>query len=312
MGFSIRNPKSRRDEVTSCATEIQNRKWHLVAVTVAREGEEQAGTLLFDLGTTGIVTLEESSNEIKLGAYFGATAKPEEVISLVRSEFARAGLERMLFELSVTEIGDQDWMQKWKEGFEPVNVGSRLVIAPSWKLPEINNDRVVIEIDPGMAFGTGTHETTRMCLEAIEEFWKGGRMLDVGTGTGILAIAAARLVPGSRVTAIDIDPQAVAVARENAEINKVSALIEITEGVPRDFTGRNFDMVVANLTAEVIIDLIDDLAACLKESGTLILSGVLVELQTDVEQSIGQSGLTIIKRRVMGEWCSLVAGKGEL
>ena len=285
--------------------------WHLVAVRIAREGEEMASSLLFDLGTTGIVTLEETSYEIKLGAYFDASARAEDIIRTVETEFARAGLERMLFEISVTEILDQDWMQKWKEGFDPVTVGSRLVIAPSWKLPEIDDDRVVVEIDPGMAFGTGTHETTRMCLEAIEEFWKGGRLLDVGTGTGILAIAAARLVPGSRVTAIDIDPQAVAVARENAEINKVSALIEITEGVPRDFTGRNFDMVVANLTAEVITDLMDDLAGSLKESGILILSGILIELQADVERSIGGSGLKIIKRREMGEWCSLVAGKGE-
>lgn len=292
-------------------SEIRNPSWHLVTVRIAREDEEQASSLLFDLGTTGIVTLEESSNEIKLGAYFGASANPDEIISRVHTEFARAGLERMPLEVSVTEILDQDWMQKWKEGFDPVSVGSRLVIAPSWKLPEISDDRVVIEIDPGMAFGTGTHETTRMCLEAIEDFWKGGHMLDVGTGTGILAIAAARLVPGSRVTAIDIDPQAVAVARENAEINKVSAQVEITEGVPRDFTGLGFDMVVANLTAEVIIDLMDDLAGCLKESGTLILSGVLAELQTDVERSVSGSNLKIIKRRVMGEWCSLVAGRGE-
>lgn len=292
-------------------SEIRNPSWHLVTVRIAREDEELASSLLFDLGTTGIVTLEESSNEIKLGAYFHASANPDEIISLVETEFARAGLERMPLEVSVTEILDQDWMQKWKEGFDPVSVGGRLVIAPSWKLPEISDDRVVIEIDPGMAFGTGTHETTRMCLEAIEEFWKGGHMLDVGTGTGILAIAAARLVPGSRVTAIDIDPQAVAVARENAEINKVSARVEITEGVPQDFTGRSFEMVVANLTAEVIIDLMDDLAGCLKESGTLILSGVLAELQTDVERSISGSNLKIIKRRVMGEWCSLVAGRGE-
>jgi ribosomal protein L11 methyltransferase len=289
----------------------RNRKWHLVAARIARECEETASSLLFDLGTTGIVTLEETSNEINLGAYFGATAKPEEVISLIRTEFARAGLSQMLFEVSVTEIIDQDWMQKWKEGFDPVNVGERLIIAPSWKLPEVNSDRIVIEIDPGMAFGTGTHETTRMCLEAIEAFWKGGHLLDVGTGTGILAIAAARLMPGSQVTAIDIDPQAIEVARENAEINKASALIDIVEGVPQDFAGREFDMVVANLTAEVIIDLMADLVGALASSGTLILSGILIELQSDVERSINESGLTIIKRREMGEWCSLVARRGE-
>ena len=292
-------------------SEIRNPSWHLATVRVAREGEEIASSLLFDLGTTGIVTLEETSNEIRLGAYFDATAKPETIISMVHTEFARAGLERMLLGVSVTEILDQDWMQKWKEGFDPVSVGARLVIAPSWKLPEIDDGRVVVEIDPGMAFGTGTHETTRMCLEAIEEFWEGGRLLDVGTGTGILAIAAARLAPDSYVTAIDIDPQAVAVARENAEINRVSAMVEIAEGVPRDYVGRGFDTVVANLTAEVIIELMDDLAGCLKESGTLILSGILIELRADVERSIGRSGLKIIRRREMGEWCSLAAGRGE-
>jgi ribosomal protein L11 methyltransferase len=289
-----------------------NSSWLLVTVNVARECEETASSLMFDLGTTGIVTLEETSTEIKLGAYFDASARAEEIISAVETEFARAGLARMLFEVSVTGVIDQDWMQKWKEGFDPINVGERLIIAPSWKLPDVNNGRVVIEIDPGMAFGTGTHETTRMCLEAIEEFWKGGHLLDVGTGTGILAIAAALLVPGSQVTAIDIDPQAVKVARENAEINRASDMIDIVEGVPRDFAGREFDMVVANLTAEVIIDLMADLVGSLARSGTLILSGILIGLQSDVERSISESGLTIIKRREMGEWCSLVARRGEV
>ena len=297
---AIRNPKS----------ETHNPSWHLLTVRVARGGEEAASSLLFDLGTTGVVTSEEKSDEVTLCAYFGATSAPEELARLIEAEFARAGLARMLFEVSVSEIADQDWMQKWKEGYEPVVVGERLIVAPSWKLPESDGGRVVIEIDPGMAFGTGTHETTRMCLEAIEAYWEGGSLLDVGTGTGILAIAAARLAPGSRVTAIDIDPQAVEVARENAEINRASTLIDIAEAGPGDFAGRRFDMVVANLTAEVIIDLMADLAACLGGSGTLILSGILVELRSDVESAITRSGLTIITARELGEWCSLVARRG--
>ena len=297
----IQNPKSK----------IQNREWQLLTVRIARECEEAASSLLFDLGTTGIVTSEERGDEATLCAYFDATAAPEELVRLTETEFARAGLAQMLFEVSVTEIPDQDWMQKWKEGFEPVFVGERLIIAPSWKLPKSTGGRIVIEIDPGMAFGTGTHETTRMCLEAIEANWEGGSLLDVGTGTGILAIAAARLAPGSRVTAIDIDPQAVEVARENAEINRASTLIDIIEGGPRDFAGRRFNMVVANLTAEVIIDLMSDLVACLGGSGTLILSGILIELRADVETAITRYGLTIITGHELGEWCSLVARRGE-
>ena len=288
----------------------RNPSWNLVAVRVARECEETAISLLFELGTTGIVTLEESSDEVSLGAYFDAGNNHEEMISAVRAKFASAGLDKMLFEVSITEIADQDWMQKWKEGFEPIGIGHRLVVAPSWKLPAETESRIVIRIDPGMAFGTGTHETTRLCLEAIEKRWRGGALLDVGTGTGILAIAAAKLSPQSKITAIDIDPLAVEVARENAGINTASNL-DIFAGQPKDCRDQKFDMVVANLTAEVIIDLMSDLVACLADSGLMILSGILTSLAGDVERRAVDAGLEIIERSEAGEWAALVARKGE-
>src|ERR1041384_6148289 len=181
--------------------------------------------LLFDSGTTGIITLEESDDAVKLGAYFEASAHAEEVARDIEAGFARAGIRSSLMSIAITAVADQDWMQKWKEGFAPVAIGERLVIAPSWKLPD-TNERIVIQIDPGMAFGTGTHETTRMCLEAIERHWHGGRLLDVGKGTGILAIAAALLGPkpgpDSRIVGVDVDTPAGEVARENTAINNVS------------------------------------------------------------------------------------------
>jgi ribosomal protein L11 methyltransferase len=198
-------------------------------------------------------------------------------------------------------------MHKWKEGFEPIEIGSRLVVAPSWKLPGPGGGRVVVQIDPGMAFGTGTHETTRMCLEGIEAHWSGGRLLDVGTGTGILAIAAALLAPGSRIIAIDVDPKAVEVARENASINGVSSSIEVVEGQAREFIGGTFDVVVANLTAEVIIGLVGDLAECLARSGILILSGILTTLEADVEHAATTAGLTITEVSRLGEWSAFTA-----
>jgi ribosomal protein L11 methyltransferase len=201
-------------------------------------------------------------------------------------------------------------MEKWKEGFEPVLIGERLMIAPSWKLPAGAGVRRVVRVDPGMAFGTGTHDTTRMCLEAIERHWRGGSMLDVGTGTGILAIAAAKLGGGSRILGIDLDPVAVEVARENVLINEVADLVEIGEGQPGKPSGQMFDMVVANLTAEVIIDLMADLAGCLAEPGLLILSGILNELRPDVEQRAIDSRLEIIERRQSNEWSLVVARKG--
>jgi ribosomal protein L11 methyltransferase len=286
--------------------------WNLVTLNVARDAEEAASSALFDLCATGIITLEESAGSVKLGAYFDERADTEMIAREVEAELARAGLGGSLFGISISGIPEQDWMQKWKEGFEAVEIGNRLLVAPSWKLPcAASEGRAVIQIDPGMAFGTGTHETTRMCLEAIEKHFDGGRLLDVGTGTGILAIAACLIAPGSSVTAIDIDPQAVAVARENIEINRATGSIEIIEGEPRDYAGGAFDMVVANLTAEVIISIADDLIGCLASSGAMILSGILTSLAEDVQRAITDRGLVIIERREAGEWTALVAKRGD-
>jgi ribosomal protein L11 methyltransferase len=285
--------------------------WNLVALDIAREAEETSSAALFELGATGILTIEETGERIRIGAYFDERADTEMIARMVEAELARAGLRGALFAISISGIPDQDWMQKWKEGFEPTEIGSRLVIAPSWKMPGETEGRAVIQIDPGMAFGTGTHETTRMCLELIEKRWRGGRLLDVGTGTGILAIAAAMLAPASTVTAIDIDPQAVEVARENIEINRVESSIEILEGQPADYVGRAFDMVIANLTAETLIDLMDDLTGCLAQAGAMIMSGILTAYAPDVEREATRRGLVIAERREAGEWTALVAERDD-
>jgi ribosomal protein L11 methyltransferase len=305
MTSEIRNPQSA----------IRNSSWWLVTLDLSRSAEEAAATLLFDLGSTGIVTFEDSADFLRLGAYFDGATNVEDLRPALEAGFERMGLRNALGELSISAVPDQDWMQKWKEGFEAVEVGDRLVIAPSWKLPLDSAGRVVIQIDPGMAFGTGTHETTRLCLEAIEHHWRGGSLLDVGTGTGILAIAAALLAPESlpgsgpdfRLVAIDVDPQAVEVARENTAINNVSDRIELYEGQPREFAGAGFDVVVANLTAEVIVDLMNDLAACLAPRGLMILSGILSELAANVERALVASGFAVTERHAAGEWSALVA-----
>jgi ribosomal protein L11 methyltransferase len=284
-----------------------NAHWHLITATVARKAEEVIAVVLFDLGTTGILTLEESRDSLKLGAYFDESFQPDEIAQQIEARLARAGLRHALFAISISRIEDQDWMQKWKEGFEPIEIGRRLVVAPSWKLPEKSADRVVIEISPGQAFGTGTHETTRLCLEAIERHFSGATLLDVGTGTGILAIGAALLVPQSKITAVDRDPLAVEVARENIEINRVSDRVGVVEGTPADFAYGSFDVVVANLTAEVLITLMDELAACMAPSGVAILSGILAELAEDVERRAEAASLAIIERHSLGEWVGLVA-----
>lgn len=281
--------------------------WWLLTLSVARAAEEPASALLFDLGSTGILTLDESPDTVTLGAYFDDARNGEVIKQAVEAELARAGHLEAMADISISAVADQDWMQKWKEGFEAIEIGRRLVVAPSWKLPARSDGRVVIQIDPGMAFGTGTHETTRLCLEAIERHWQGGSLLDVGTGTGILAIAALLLAPDSRVVAIDVDPQAVEVARENLAINGVLSSIELRVGQPRDLAGQEFEIVLANLTAEVIVEQMDHLARCLGSSGRLILSGILEELAVDVERSLSSRGFTVVEKRQAGEWCLLIA-----
>jgi ribosomal protein L11 methyltransferase len=281
--------------------------WKLVTLEVLRDAEEDTSVLLFELGSTGIVTMEEFADSVKLGAYFDAGMNTQEIRRALDEGVTRAGLADAVRAVSVETVLDQDWMKKWKEGLTAVEVGSRLVIAPSWNLPEKTESRVVIQIDPGMAFGTGTHESTRLCLEAIERYWQGGRLLDVGTGTGILAIAAALLAPGSPVVAIDVDPQAVEVARENAEINGVSASVELQVGEPGDLAPRQFDVVVANLTAEVIVDLMKKLSGLLSAEGLMILSGILNELSGDVKRALAACDLKMIDQREDGEWTALIA-----
>jgi len=292
-----------------------NSSWWLVTLSISRDAEDTASALLFDMGSNGIITLDESAGGVRLGAYFDDAERAEGIKLALEAELARLGLGNALGGISLSPVSEQDWMQKWKEGFEAIDVGERLIIAPSWKLPSDSRGRIVIQVDPGLAFGTGTHETTRLCLEAIERHWRGGSVIDVGTGTGILAIAAALLAPESRaalrpelkVVAIDVDPQAVDVARENTAINRVSDRIELHEGQPRDFAGEEFDVVVANLTAEVVVDLIRDLVACLAPGGLMILSGILSELAEDVERALLAYGFSVIERRVSGEWCAMVS-----
>ena len=288
----------------------EKKVWRLVTVHLARGAEELANSILFELGATGTIVFDEDDTTMRVGAYFDDGTDAEVVAQQVEAGFARAGERSSLLGIALSAVPEQDWMQKWKEGFEPVLLGERLLVAPSWKLPADAGGRAVIQIDPGMAFGTGTHETTRLCLQAIETYWRGGTLLDVGTGTGILAIAAARLASDARITAIDIDPLAVEVARENLVINRVEEAIDLREGQPSDYVGRGFDMVVANLTADVIIALIADLAGGLKAAGVILLSGILTTLRDDVEQAAKGAGLVILEHEEAGEWSLVVARKG--
>lgn len=282
--------------------------WPFVEVDGPAEAAEALGVALFDAGSTGIEQRDLDGGRVRLVAYFSAPPNVEEVAARIvaapgiAAEVARAAAESA----RTGATPDDDWLRIWKRGFEPTPIGRRLLVFPSWKREQADAfaDRTRIEVDPGMAFGTGTHETTRLCLEWLDERWRGDSLLDVGTGTGILAIAAALLEPSSRVVAIDVDPIAVGVARENAETNGVADRVEIDASGPESVAGE-FDVVLANLTADVILAVAPALLARTRSGGALVLSGVLADQADGVVAEMEAAGLALELRRGAGEWVAL-------
>ncbi len=210
---------------------------------------------------------------------------------------------------SFSAIPDQDWMEQWKVHFKPLRVGRRLVVAPTWEEANASPKDRIIRIDPGQAFGTGHHETTRLCLEWVEE-WADSQqerssksLLDVGTGSGILAITAALLGFGS-ILAVDNDPEAVAVARENLILNGVADRIVLQPGTVADVLSR-FDVVLANIQALPLIDMAELLVKRMNPSATLVLSGILREQKEAVQSAFERQGLRLCSVKFAGEWCLL-------
>lgn len=207
-------------------------------------------------------------------------------------------------EMNVREVADHDWLGEWKKSWQPVETG-RFIVAPPWAEIRDEHGRIVIRIEPGMAFGTGTHETTRLCLAAIEKYFTGSSFLDVGTGTGILAIAAAKLFPEARIEACDTDLEAIAIARENARLNGVGEKIAFRVGTIEDATA-SADLVCANLTADVIARLLPSLLTV--TCGRLILSGILNTQLEMFTASLGDAGVpNAVEIMQDGEWLAIIA-----
>ncbi len=215
--------------------------------------------------------------------------------------------------VEATEITDCGWAETWKEHFKPSRLGRRITVKPSWETYAASPDEVVLTIDPGQAFGTGTHETTRMCLRLIEDVFDGAdpprTVLDGGTGTGILGIAAAMLGAG-RVLGIDVDPKAVETAAQNARINGVGARFESAVTPLGRLTG-TYDLVAANVLAEILADLKAEIGARCAPAGALILSGILTEKADWVTQEYAESGWRLAGRRDDGQWSALLLRRGN-
>jgi len=209
---------------------------------------------------------------------------------------------------------DEDWLYKWQEYFKPTKVGKRIVVKPTWEEYEPAEDELVIKIDPGMAFGTGTHETTSMCIKALEKYIPAAAaspdakvcVLDVGCGSGILSVAAA-LLGSDDCLGIDIDPDAVRVSNENIALNKMEGNIRVQEGDLTKGVDYEADIVVANLMAELVVMLTPDVRKHLRQGGVYISSGILNEKEEMVSAALRGNGFEITEVLHDGEWCAIVA-----
>jgi len=280
-----------------------SKSWFAIDVTTIADAHEAIEYGLMEAGALGTET-DERGEMVSVLGYF--ETQPE--IATVRESLIDAlriyGLHSsVIVDLKVREVADRDWLAEWKKSWQPVEVG-RFVIAPPWIYPLATaSGSVPIRINPGMAFGTGTHETTRLCLKAIEKYFRGESFLDIGTGTGILAIAAAKMFPDARIEASDTDADAIAIAKENAELNEVADRIDFQVGSVNEQTS-SADLVCANLTAPVIVELLPLLLGV--TCGRLVLSGIL-ESQIDlVQQKLVELGIADFEIDQDGEWVALI------
>jgi ribosomal protein L11 methyltransferase len=324
--------------------------WLELSVEVDPEAVESVSELLAQYGYNSGVVIDQP---IIPGAdgpeYTYDTSRPATLRTYLpldeRAEVTRARLERALWHfgqmrpvgpLRVKQIEEQDWANAWKEHYTIQRIGERAVIVPSWLEYDAQPGDIVLRLDPGMAFGTGLHPTTQLCVGLLERYVApGSRVLDLGCGSGILAIAAAKLGAGA-VLALDTDPIAVTATRENAARNGVSDLVLVAEGSlgsgaalghwlygtlnaegatmnrPDDdsqrsaFSVQRFDLIVANIIARVLATLAADLAGALAPGGTLIASGIIAEREDEVVAAFVAAGLAPVERRQEGDWVALI------
>lgn len=258
--------------------------------------------------------LEMPADQVQITGFFPKDDRFDAALEKLKKGVAALpgyGLDPGEAHFDVTEMAEEDWANSWKQFYKPTKIGEKIVIKPTWEPYTPADGEMVVQMDPGMAFGTGTHETTQLCVLSLEErLSKGDRVYDVGCGSGILAIVAGKLGAG-QVTGVDFDPVAVDAAKENVALNDLTDIIDIREGdlldvVPRDEPA---DLIVSNILAEVIIRLVDSIRLYLKDDGIFIASGIIHEHLQEVKDALVAKGFDILETKTMGEWDAVISRK---
>ena len=238
--------------------------------------------------------------------YISDEENPFESVAYLKERYSAVGID---CEIDTDSISEAEWADNWKKFFKTTEIGDKLVIRPSWEEYDNKQGRVVLSIDPGAAFGTGTHATTRMCLGLLERYiYNDCNMLDIGSGSGILSIAGV-LLGAKEAVGVDIDPVAVKVAAENAEMNNMSDKVTFIKGDLCDKITEKYDVVCANIVADVIISLLENVDTFMKENSVFICSGIIDIREDDVKAAFEKFGFEIIDEETMENWRAFAVKK---
>ena len=309
-------------------------KWIEVTIKTTTEAVEAITNILDDLRTGGVMIedpkdfffqkkneldwdyIEEevfnkrNSDGVLIKTYISEERNVMELVETIKQKVSALtgfGIDIGEGSVSLGQVNEEDWANEWKKYYKPTKIGEKLVVKPTWEDYEVQDGDLVIELDPGMAFGTGTHETTTMCMRELEKYvTEDSKVFDIGCGSGILAIAAAKL--GAKdVIAVDLDEVAVKVAAENVAHNHVQDSVKVLHGNLIDVVSDKADVVVANIIADIIKILAKDVHSCMKEDAVFISSGIIHAKVNEVKESLIENGFEIIEVKTLGEWNAIVA-----
>ncbi|KMY50855.1 50S ribosomal protein L11 methyltransferase [Peribacillus loiseleuriae] len=308
-------------------------KWSEIAIHTTNEAVEPVSNILHEAGASGVVIEDplelQKERENVFGeiyqlnpadypeegvvvkAYIPVNSFLGETVDAIKESINNLlvfDIDLGLNAISISEVNEEEWATAWKKYYHPVKISERFTIVPTWEdYTPVNSDELIIELDPGMAFGTGTHPTTVMCIQALERTVKPGDVVvDVGTGSGVLSIASA-LLDAKSVHGLDLDEVAVRSAIINVKLNKVQERVTVSQGNLLDGIKEQTDVVVANILAEVILRFTDDVAKVVKPGGYFISSGIIQPKKQEVKDAIIAAGFTIEETLLMEDWVAFIA-----
>lgn len=312
-------------------------KWLELQIKTTAENEDVVSGILYNHGATGLaiedpndiiefsktegdwdfidsdlVDIDTDKDEIKIKAYYTIDKSIDSIVNDIRYEIEEKPVDEgkeSLGKIETFEVDDEDWSENWKQYFETIVINDNIIIKPSWEEYEKRDGDIVIELDPGMAFGTGSHETTMMCSEALDKYVKeDSTVFDVGCGSGILSIVAAKL-GAKKVTAVDLDKMSVKISKENVINNKVSHIVDVKQSNLLAQVEGKASIIVANIVAEILVEMMKNIHEYLEEDGVFIGSGIITSKVDIVKEALGEYGFNIVDEKENSGWVCIVAIK---